>query len=293
MEKSILTYSIGNKRYPLYLKNWYSAGIKTVSDIWNFDSNSWASPEMLKNRISLFSELQYKRVLEAVNPFEQTMKSAKIGMIDKNPKIRTFNSFLTYGKITSKKIYQIFIQRKKTRPIHETYIQGWFNSPLEWKNIYLLPTEITRNAYILQTQFRLSHNILPTNDKLNIWKKLPRPHCICGIVDTNLHFIAQCKLIKPFWDRVLNFIKTIFEIDFPINDKEIYFGIFNPLDAITINAVNYVIINAKVFIWKEKRIGKPCHLTDFLPFLREQVLVEISTRISKVKPFLSYLLEQL
>ena len=113
------------------------------------------------------------------------------------------------------------------------------------------------------------------------------------MVDTNLHFIAQCKLIKPFWDKVISFIKTILETDFPINDKDIYFGIPNPLDISIIDAINYVILNAKVFIWKEKRIGKPCFLVDFLLFFREQVLVEMSTRISKVKPFLSYLLEQL
>ena len=179
----------------------------------------------IARKIHLFPDLQYKRIVEPVSHFEEIMKTAKLDMINNNPKIRTSRSSLMFEKMTSKKVYQILIQRKTSKPIHEAYIQNWFNSPLDWKDIYLLPTKITRNAYLLQTQFKIAHNILPTNEKLFVWKKLPRPHCICGVVDTNLHFIAQCKLIKPFWDKVICFIKTILEADFPINDKDIYFGI--------------------------------------------------------------------
>ena len=286
------TYTQNSKKYPLYLKNWYAAGFKTIANIWNFNDRTWLDPRSLQEKIHLFTELQYKRVMEAVSPYEPLMRSAKPDMINNNPKIRTQVSWSSFNKITSRKIYQILILRKSSRPIHERYIQNWFNSPLDWKSIYMQPMTLTRNVYLLQTQFKLSHNILPTNEKLFIWKKLPQPLCLCGELDTNIHFSVQCELIKPFWGRVFNFIKSSFETDFPISDIELYFGIQNTLSVIVIDCINYILLNAKVFVWKEKRFGKPCNFFDFLPYLRENVLVEMSTK-TVAKPFLTELSNKL
>ena len=172
-------------------------------------------------------------------------------------------------------------------------MQKWFNADLDWKNIYTRNTSLTKNVYLLHVNFKLIHNILPTNDKLFMWKRADRPHCICGIVDTNLHFSVQCKLIKPFWDKIKNFIKSVLDIEIPFSEQDIFFGIPNPFDIPEIDIISYVFLVAKTFIWSDKRLGRPCTMHDFIPYLREQVLIETSTKLFKVKPFIVQLSERL
>ena len=172
-------------------------------------------------------------------------------------------------------------------------MQQFFNAQLDWENIYLSTPNITNNSYLLQTNFKQTHNILSTNEKLFVWKLLERPHCICGIVDTNIHYLIQCKLIKPFWDKIFVFMKATLDVSFPISESEIFFGLLNPLDDTVLNSINYILLIAKTFIWKEKRLGKPCTMHDFLIYLREQLLIETSSKLFKTKQFHIQLLEQI
>ena len=143
----------------------------------------------------------------------------------------------------------------------------------------------------MQTQFKLTHNILPSNLRLFHWKRSTSPHCICGVNDTNLHFTVQCKLINDFWVKVCKYIHACLEVNFPISDREKYFGIDNPLGVTTIDSINFILLVARTFIWNEKRWGKPCHLSDFLPYLRDKLDIELSTKQYKIKPFLNELSE--
>ena len=86
-------------------------------------------------------------------------------------------------------------------------------------------------------------------------------------------------------------IKVTLEVSFPISDKEKFFGIENVQNEPTIDAINYILLTAKVFIWREKRWGKPCTLHDYLPYLREQILLDAATQTLKKKPFLMDLLD--
>ena len=91
------------------------------------------------------------------------------------------------------------VMEKTNRPVHEASLQTIFNNPLDWKFIYTYSGSITNNAYLLQTQFKITHNILPTNANLYKWKIIASPHCICGVVDSIIHYCIQCKMIQPFW----------------------------------------------------------------------------------------------
>ena len=179
----------------------------------------------------------------------------------------------------------------RRQPCHEKHIQSWFNQQIDWDFVYEAPHTITRNAYTLQVQFKITHNILPTQEKLYNWKIENSPHCLCGIVDTNLHHIVLCKQIRPFWQKIFDFMKTTLKGSFPITDFELFFGIKNELNDLMIDYINFILLTAKVFIWKEKRWGRPCTMHDFLPFLREQLLIENSTCMFKKKPFCIELLE--
>ena len=100
-------------------------------------------------------------------------------------------------------------------------------------------------------------------------------------------------MIQPFWIKIQNFIKNIFEVNFPISDAQKYFGIENPSDDKVIDSINFIILAAKTFVWREKRLGKPCYIYDFLPYLTELLLLDNATQLFKRKPFISDLLEML
>ena len=72
-----------------------------------------------------------------------------------------------------------------------------------------------------------------------------------------------------------------------------FFGIANPLDIIDIDCMNFIFLVVRVFIWKEKRLGKPCAMHDFIPYLCEQLLVDASSNIYRIKPFIKLLSENL
>ena len=74
-----------------------------------------------------------------------------------------------------------------------------------------------------------------------------------------------------------------------MSNKEIFFGIDNPYKIPEIDAINFIILVAKSFIWNEKRLGRPCTLHDFLEYLREQILLETASKLFKKKTFLSLL----
>ena len=288
---NFVTINEYGKPRSIYMKNWYMAGFHTISDLWNFQENCWKSKRELSEKIHLFTPLQYKRVMSAVSIFEPSLQNSNVNDVNVLPKIRCNDGWKELSKLTSKFVYGLLILNKKTRPTSEAKIQTWFNENIDWKFVYNSAKSITNNAYMLQIYFKLSHNILPTNEKLFEWKKIQRPHCLCGIVDTNLHYTVQCKLIQPFWEKITLFIKNILNVRFPLTDTEKYFGIPNPQNLEVLDAINYIFLACKVFIWKEKRLGKPCALFDFLPFLREQLLIEAATKTFRKKAFVQELID--
>ena len=67
----------------------------------------------------------------------------------------------------------------------------------------------------------------------------------------------------------------------------------NSLDDVVLNSINYILLIARTFIWTEKRLGKPCAMHDFLIYWREQLLIETSSKLFKIKQFHIQLLEQI
>ena len=279
-----------NNKKSLFLKNWLSAGFRIVGDMWDFQLERWKTKNELASQIQLLTDFQYDTVIKSIDIYKNVLRGSTIELLNYRPKIKTHEGFLDLLKASSKNIYTVMVLAKKDRPAHENALQNIFNCQLDWKSIYAMASQVTNNAYLLQTQFKLNHNILPTNERLSMWRKSASPHCICGMVDTNVHYTVQCKLIQSFWGKIRNFIKMHLDVDFRQSDSEIFFGISNPLDDAILNSINFINICAKAFIWKEKRWGKPCLMHDFLPYLREQLLIESSSKLFKHKNFVAELL---
>ena len=288
-----LTYKLGDGNRSLFLKNWYAAGYKVVGDIWDFDTRTWKAKDHFENSVHLFTDLQYQRVVSSVAKYENKLKSMNQNLIDYSAKIKTKMGTKLLENIRSKDIYDILVQEKSTPPSHEEKMCQIFDCDLDWKQIYAAAANVTKNSYLLQTQFRLTHNFLPSNQKLHQWKKSPSPLCICGDLDTNLHYLITCPIISLFWNRIKLYISTIFETDLNISNVQNYFGIDNEHSDIVLDSVNFILLVARTWVWTQKRFKLPCRFFDFLPYLKEQVLIENATKTFKRKDFLTELLNML
>jgi sRNA-binding regulator protein Hfq len=135
-----VTYKQGGKEYNLFLKNWISAGIKTIGDVWDFTTKNWKTKNDLSVSILLLTDMQYKRVVSSIDKYKNILINAKNEQMNYLPKIKTNTGVLYLEKITSKKLYNIMIQDCKDGMPHEKKLQELFNEPLEWKiYTYLLP----------------------------------------------------------------------------------------------------------------------------------------------------------
>ena len=288
-----ISYELNHKAHHLFLKNWISAGINTIGDIWNFENKEWKSKDELNQKIHMCTDYQYHKVISSVEKYRNVILDSNIDTLNYQPKIKTHIGFLLLEKATSKKVYNILISANKDKPVHESKLNEIFNCQLDWRSIYLMASYISKNAYLLQTHFKLTHNILPSNQKLYQWKRITSPDCICGDIDNNFHYIVGCKNIKPFWDQLLKQIVILTKVNFPISDIERYFGIKNTLNVDAINSINYILLVARTFIWTMKRHKKTCFIIDFILYLKETLLIENATKTSKIKGFLKDLFDDL
>jgi hypothetical protein len=76
-----------NKR-TIYLRNWYSAGIKTLGDFWNFRTRDFKTKRELGN-IQLLTDFQYNKVIQATSKFKDMLKNANPDQVINEPFVKT------------------------------------------------------------------------------------------------------------------------------------------------------------------------------------------------------------
>ena len=145
----------------IYLRNWYSAGIRTIGDLWNFETNEIKDKIDLPH-INLLTDFQYTKITKAISKYNEILKHAKQNQIINVPYLKSKYSLTPLEKLNTKTFYHLMVENVKGTFVHEARVQSWFNQEVDWKSVYEAPHHITRNAYALQVQFKITHNILPT-----------------------------------------------------------------------------------------------------------------------------------
>ena len=102
-------------------------------------------------------------------------------------------------------------------------------------------------------QWKILHNLYPTNIMLSRMKVRDNNHCsyCSGVIDFIEHFFFTCPVISIFWKNVEQFILTEFNLRIKLSVTDILFGInnlsniFDPRDQ---RRINSVLLIAKVSI---------------------------------------------
>ena len=155
-------------------------------------------------------------------------------------------SILPINKLSSKKIYQIFIDAKSSLPTSQKYFSGMFDNPsLPWKKIYDLPMKVTIDAYTRNFQYKCLNNILYLNAVLYKMNLSDTHLCsYCKSPDETIsHLFYDCIYTKNMWIDV----QTFFMNQISLPDLTLQSALFGFIEA---NKEDYVLANVILLTFK-------------------------------------------
>ena len=192
---------------------------------------------------------------------------------------------LIISKVTNKVVYT-FLNQPSIVP---KCIARWNNvveiDITEWSLIFKL-IECTQERKLQSFQYKILHRIFPCNKYVSKWDKNVNEKCNqCESVDTIEHYFLQCSTVSNFWKRVQNWWESNFEQIFAINMKIVIFGDLQ--NSCVQKCKNFVIMQAKWYIHKQKMNKSEPYFMDFLSRLKNAVEIEkiIYIRNNKINLF--------
>ena len=117
------------------------------------------------------------------------------------------------------------------------------------KAIYELPFKVTMENKLRCFQYKVVHNILPTNSKLYKMKLRTSPSCDrCSHPHENLlHLLYECPSTQTFWQMVISWWNEKRSENVTVNATDILYG-YKPELNIS-QALNHYVIIAKCHIF--------------------------------------------
>ena len=191
-------------------------------------------------------------------------------------KPQNFQNIESLMSLSTAKIYKNLISRNISVPKSQNkWIEYYpFLEKANWKNIYLLPSQIVMDTYLITLQFKIVHRVFNCNYKLYLWNIKTCPNCdICQKVDNLEHFFYYCQETEQFWRQVENWLSNIGTEKIELTVLETLLGFFD-YKSVLYYAINYVLIIAKYYINKTKKDGKELFFFTFLQTLKNKLIIE-------------------
>ena len=165
---------------------------------------------------------------------------------------------------------------KDDKPPSSTLKSNSYFPNLIWKTIFLKCFKITIDTQLQWFQARILHRILPTRKYLKMCKIINSSHCLFCInhQETFSHLFWECHFVQKFWKDLETMLKTkcyncarfSFKMDLVI------FGISNGIR--TDNAIDFIILFAKFYIYKCRFLDITPNHTSFIVQLKHGLSIE-------------------
>jgi exonuclease III len=272
---SLLTDPNGN---PLFNKRWLDNGILYVKDIYNFDQNKFYSFQetRMKFRLSVTEFMNYMSITKIIK------QKWKTGLLTTYPN-RTTNITYLVNKIKpntkiNKMLYDIEIKKKKPT-VNKTF-NKWEhelgNTTIEWDKILSIPYLCTIDTKLRAFQYKFLMKILPNNVYLYKCKLSCSQLCdFCAMApETTKHMFWECQHTQTFWRDLQNYLNRKGIITNSLCYTTISIGVTDRADNTLYAILNFVIILAKYFIFKNKYTNTIPSLETFIPFLNHRISIE-------------------
>ena len=127
-----------------------------------------------------------------------------------SPAILISNNLVSIFFVSSKQIYQLFLEKKQTTPTAKVRLAAKYpNRDIDWKGVYSLAFRTTLQSKLREFQFKILNRIVFTNEKLFRFGMADSPTCaFCQTeVESLEHLLFSCKVPSKFWKHVLSWLR--------------------------------------------------------------------------------------
>ena len=242
----------------IFFKEWASQGITYVHDI------------LINNRILTFDEvklyisespslyLQYLVVRSSLTAFlhqyphyQHTIFSEPLDLLFNDCQMKKAKSF------------RLFLSDKKyTEPVCIRFWRNKMDTVID-KQYWALAQTCTKESRLKELQWKILHNIYPTNILLNKMGLVGNNKCSYCLLEVDYieHFFIECKQIKPLWIKVSDIFHQKHYKRISLSDKNKLFGIIKSVELTSLEKkyLNHLILIAKMCISKY-RYGTPINI---------------------------------
>ena len=250
----LITY----KGKSLLFENWSRSGLRYVSDI--VDQNNLKPLEWFYGTLRVKNNIlcEYKIMLHI---FKHVMKVFSFqDIVYQNVKMTSKFDFIArkcvdISEITSKFLYEMFVQKKFHIPIYQSFLSRTLNiERSSWTSIYSLKIKEIFDKKVAEFNFKLLNNLLCNNIFLRKIKKSESDLCqYCkAYSEDNEHLIFNCDNVNHIWKLASKILK------FEIQWKHILIGFYFEKNQKIVD-LNNIISTIATIIYKYKMY---CRLKD-------------------------------
>lgn len=180
-------------------------------------------------------------------------------------------------KLNSKTVYWNILGKHISSPTSkEKWISTYpFLNDEDFKKIYRLSFNTTKDVKLQTLQFKILHRIIPTRSKLYDWKISENDSCLyCHTVETIEHFIYYCENVRKFWKLLEGWIKKTLNINISLGLVDTIFGIFGERKDVNTYCINFTVIHAKQYICSKRWQNQYISYSEFMKRFEKHLAIE-------------------
>ena len=156
-------------------------------------------------------------------------------------------------------------------------------------NVYLLPFQIFKEAKLIMFQYKIIHNILPTQASLFRSNLAENDVCpLCNLESQSLsHMLFSCTVSSSLWNLFTRWWQKTFGHHISLTETIILYGWHQEPGSNTWIALNYSLIIAKYHIFATSVRGGILDFENFLFRLKDKLstLQAVATKNNKLDKF--------
>ena len=146
---------------------------------------------------------------------------------------------------------------------------------ITWKEIFNIPRKCTKDAKLLDFQFRLIHRVIYTKKELLKMKLIDTN--ICSFCETQpedlFHVYFDCVHVNRLWDSISNFCNHNLQSKLAFTKNTIFFGTSSSCNTSN-TFFNHIILIGKKYIHVSGIKNNPLSFEAFIKILKTIVNIE-------------------
>ena len=252
----------------LYYHSWQARGFQTVQDIIKMDERRLLSMDEVKGIVGDRGTMmfEYNALVNALPKQWMQWVQTSDGVVDHHD-LLTFNGMNVHNY--KAKDFRLLLKEKKIQDLNACAVGFWkrkFAFALDkevWKKI----NAATKETRLRELQWKILHNIYPTNILLSKMKVKSNNKCIfCpGEVDYIEHFFFDCCLVRKFWKYVEGKVLQLLSNHVTITMTDVLFGLQErkDLNQGQVNMIDHILMIGKMCISIKKKTNSSTALPIF------------------------------